>query len=464
MLPYVLAHTDVGNGSTEVTYQIETPVSGRIKDINLTFNQSSTWNQPGALGIIVSGNPLDYDDQNKDLIEDFLEGMSQQDRAISLPTPHTIFFFRLDSAQEKVQKLKRKGLINLQRGQTAYITFFFHMTADPTAGQIEGMIEMDLDVFELDYYGQVTHPARQAHVNIYSYANLGADAGIMWMPPADGKIGNLRLEVFDELNRQEMVYFNGTKLQSPLLTTDQLEIQPEISYYITGSHSDPEATTVNRMTAYWPDKHKVEKNQAWYLMNDGDQAHEVFLEFSYIPFYGTPIEIAYYDSLIESDEDMLSVFTLPYDMQIHHIEVDMMASGLDNEYYLEIYALKPPFNLDHIEGHSNTKGMFLDAGIDANLSTDSITGGFLDRIPVLATQGGGTARTIEKTIPVQDAYKAGSVIILSNTGTYDVGDFVRLTMTVRGFSMIKGNYMGINVKMDTKAVHFYRNEVMDVEF
>ncbi len=426
-----MAHGDFGLGADATSFNMEMPVAGRVKDINITFNQDS-FNQEGAIVVVLSTSDDDSSTKN---YADLAEFITTTDFIANIHSKDPMFPFVILSGTDSEVRSRKKGAIDISAGELLFFKIFGHFTVDPTAGNLFITIRVELDVFALKSYGANMPNKNQNFVFGMIGGQLDSDKRYQLMFPADGLIGNFRLTIWRGWisDLESMTFTQRISDDDPVVDTIDMEAE-DFGVKLIGS----DATAVFiAQTSYSFQKVKVRKDRAMFLHLNNSSGEVTFtLEYSYIPEKKNLMTINDHQLFTDGDEaDRLIV--LPYDMYVWGLDFDWNIN-IDTINTLRIFVFKPPFDNNFNEADT-VMGLF---------QLDAISGGqpnLLDVIIMAGTVGGGTLNSGSSMAAVKDYWPAGTVIYIHLVNDLGSTQSVVLDTRITAHSEMEGRWLGTNI-------------------
>ncbi len=454
ILPFDIAHTELGLAESKISYTVESIVAGRIKNVILDMDQTG-FNQLGGVAVVVTREKEIRDTEYYELIESF----QASTRQVMITTNDVAFVYMINASTSIRRFHSKKSLVDIGAGDVIYVHFFFEMFADPTAGNLSGTLKFELDVFKMKSYKH-NKPSYRGNwkTNYFWVTGDAPDNELIWAPPCDGWIGNVRITAYGDMTELDEISLSKGSHKDTVYTIDTIEAHPKKPYYLRGGAPDT-ATDYVESSAYFSRREWVEGKQPWYLKLEGSTFGNICVEFTFIPQFGNRYDINYNMIVADTEEGVPDYIYIPFDVYLGGIEYDLLVANLDGN-FLYFYGFKPPWDMDNIAGLTTQQGEIfkLEQSIEGVMAAN-----LLDKVTLVGTRGGGTVANSQGLIQVQDFYPAGSIIM------YLVGGVLEATETVSGLIKVitkiqgsRSKYMGTNYLQSNQMRLLSGDEVLDL--
>lgn len=437
-------HTEM-NLETPSNFTMAADLAGWIGDITIKADVEDMSHE-SASGVMVttSDDWGEVDDLNP-YQEHVMIGWANVDQAASLMSHSNprYFFLQPNAVLGDNTAYSEERKFNLyeevQKGDNINI-HFFHNTLDNTltTGFARFVI---IFVFIIGCFAHKSRGSniRGSEVAIIAYMDTSSD-DLFWSPPSNGRVGNIRLTIFNNLQSPEDYLYFGKQMH-----TDSEPNQDEI--YKTGNGLYVTAFTTDTgdpylrygATNYQQKPMFLKKGELLHLQLQGNIA-KVLVEFSFIPDFDHHVDfnIRWNVDNIVDDTAELKVFQIPFDMYIEKLNFSARTNAsLEGEIY--IMGLKSlPEVLSTATIHAGS--LVGTSGIQ-NQQSAVIPSNILEILTMAKNENLYENEDIE----VFDYYHAGSFIMVIIDSEVAAGtEDLDMNLNISGKSRVKSSRFGTN--------------------
>ncbi len=271
-----------------------------------------------------------------------------------------------------------------------------------------------------------------------------------WIPPSDGRIGNVRMTTFDELDQDEYVYFGRgvpPELRADDVTDTAGQWLNENSHYFVGLesiHQDYTASASYVIMNYDRRMTFVHRGEPLAFGSKGGSGG-IMAEFDFILDFQNSYEITHKMDLANITDGSTVPIILPFDIYLETVEVDaVLEDTLVSKGFLYVFAVKHNEVQTFFATDEPLSGLYGKPNNAGHALSKIGNGELLDAVPYASPAGVPT--TVSSFETVGDFFPAGSLIyIYIKDSDAVVLDDVEATVNIHGRVAMKSNDFGSNI-------------------
>lgn len=432
-------------------------VTGWLTDVKITI-EYETLNDKASVGVQVS-NDEDWGevDDIGPVNRQVMNGWTTNGNIASVMMPTVPMYFHmnhLSAASTRMSKRKNYSRPVVQ-GENINLHVFFNDHGNTiTTGVVNISAEFTVVIGALNSKAErhKKGSARGAEVAILGSFD-GTKDKMSWLPPCNGRIGNVRLTWFKENDTSVMgwSYVGQNEFTDPRENADEWYAVAGAGLFMPFIDSDTgDVPDIRVQTDYDDEVYFVKKGSLFWWINQISSGNdiELLLEFTFIPDFKSQV-----DFWISNNIDDLSVGVL---LRIFQIPFDMYVEELEFTFRMSPEAVGAWEGTIYIAGLKDTPEVLttmtkvLTGSIPSTSGVQANQSGVLPSYLLKAIQyrnaqpsytGGGDPK-----IQVHDYFPAGSFIMMvidtevAASGTVDVDAILNIS----GKSRVKSSRMGTN--------------------
>lgn len=285
--------------------------------------------------------------------------------------------------------------------------------------------------------------ARGAEVAILANMSTGTDR-LFWTPPCDGRVGNVRLTMYNQqlMNSWDYLYFGKSLFTDAKRDSGKILRRTDGLYLYPVSVEDEDASYIEVLTDYQRGPEYIHKGEMMQLKLDTGVASaemRVQVEFDFIPDFGANTDFSVKWEVDDQQTGvMFKPFMIPFDCFIEEVEV-AVRMNVQDDLDIHFMVLK---DLPEMLGNMNVlTGNLLSASGIASQQRSVLPPAIFGTI----TMGEQGDMNVHRKFSVHDYLPAGSFIcwtaqLESPLGTGDID----LTLDIHGKGRVKSQRLGRN--------------------